>query len=213
MPSTQSFIPIKQIREGVVVLRSNALRGILMVSSLNFALKSKDEQKAVIYQFQGLLNTLDFPFEIVAQSRRLNLTGYLEQLKELEKEQDEELLQVQTKEYRKFIEELLGQGIIMSKKFFVVVPFTLWDLDDYGEKKGPFGLGSPKSLKMTEDSFQRAKSQLWQRMEFVAIGLRRCGLKSVPLRTEEIIELFWTLYHPQQAEVGYYPRIPPELIR
>ena len=120
-------------------------------------------------------------------------------------------MKIQTQEYRNFIEEMLAQGIIMSKKFFVVVPFTLWDLEDMDEKKSI--LRKPQMPNMTEENFQRAKSQLWQRMEFVAMGLRRCGLKSVPLRTEEIIELFWTQYHPQQAEVGYYPRIPPELIR
>lgn len=211
MPPSQDFIPIKELREGVVVLKNNGLRGVLMVSSLNFALKSDDEQKAVIYQFQNFINTLDFFLEIIVQSRRLNLTGYVEQLKELEQRQETELMKIQTQEYRNFIEEMLAQGIIMSKKFFVVVPFTLWDLEDMDEKKSI--LRKPQMPNMTEENFQRAKSQLWQRMEFVAMGLRRCGLKSVPLRTEEIIELFWTQYHPQQAEVGYYPRIPPELIR
>ena len=211
MPPSQNFIPIKELREGVVVLKNNGLRGVLMVSSLNFALKSDEEQKAVIYQFQNFINTLDFFLEIIVQSRRLNLTGYVEQLKELEQRQETELMKIQTQEYRNFIEEMLAQGIIMSKKFFVVVPFTLWDLEDMDEKKSI--LRKPQMPNMTEENFQRAKSQLWQRMEFVAMGLRRCGLKSVPLRTEEIIELFWTQYHPQQAEVGYYPRIPPELIR
>jgi len=210
MPSTQSFIPIEQIREGVILLKSKALRGILMVSSQNFALKSSDEQKAIIYRFQSFLNTLDFSCQIIVQSRKLNLTGYIEDLKVLEKEQNQELLKIQTREYRKFIEDLLGQGIIMSKKFFVTVPFTLWDIRSQ-EKGGLFG--KAKVPTMTEDTFQRCKAQLWQRMEFVAMGLRECGLKSVPLRTSEIIELFWTIYHPQQAEVGYYPRIPSELIQ
>lgn len=211
MPSTQSFLPIEQIREGVLVLKSKALRGILMVSSLNFSLKSREEQQAVIRRFQEFLNMLDFPCQIIVQSRRLNLTGYLEQLEELERTQEQELLKVQTREYHKFIEELLALGSIMSKKFFVVVPFTLWDTK--GTPGQGFSLKKTKVPQLTEEAFQRCKSQLWQRMEFVAMGLRSCSLKSVPLRSSEIIELFWTLHHPQQAEVGYYPQVPPELIQ
>ncbi len=211
MPSTQSFLPIEQIREGVVVLKSKALRGILMVSSVNFSLKSREEQQAVVHRFQEFLNMLDFPCQIIVQSRRLNLTGYLEQLKELERTQEQELLKVQTREYRRFIKELLAQGSIMSKKFFVVVPFTLWEATSTPGQG--FSLRKTKVPQLTEDAFQRCKNQLWQRMEFVAMGLRGCGLKSVPLRSSEIIELFWALHHPQQAEVGYYPQVPPELIQ
>jgi len=199
--STQQLLEIEQIREGVVVLKNKALRGVIMVSSLNFALKSEDEQNAIIYQFQSFLNSLDFSLETVVQSRRLNITGYLEGLKELEVKQENELLKTQTTQYREFIKDLIAGGSIMAKNFFVIVPFTLIEIP--GIKKGPT---------LTEEQFQRAKSQLWQRMEFVASGLRRCGLQCIPLNTSELIELFWSLYHPEEAEVGYYPEIPPELV-
>ena len=199
--STQQLLEVEQIREGVVVLKNKALRGVIMVSSLNFALKSEDEQNAIIYQFQSFLNSLDFSLEIIVQSRRLNITGYLEKLKELEERQENELLRTQTTQYREFIKELIAGGLIMTKSFFVIVPFTLIEIP-----------GMKKELSLTEERFQRAKSQLWQRMEFVALGLRRCGLQCIPLNTSELIELFWSLYHPEEAEVGYYPEIPPELL-
>ncbi len=211
MSSSQDFLEVSEIKEGVVVLKSKALRGILMVSSLNFALKSDDEQKATIYQFQNFLNTLDFSCQILLQSRKLNITGYIEQLKELEEQQEEELMRVQTTEYRKFVENMIAQGAIMSKKFFAIIPFTIWESRNEESKKGL--IKKPKIPTMTEEVFQRCKSQLWQRMEFVALGLRRCGLQSIPLRTSEIIELFWSLHYPSQAEVGFYPVIPPELIK
>jgi len=211
MSSSQDFLEVSEIKEGVVVLKSKALRGILMVSSLNFALKSDDEQKATIYQFQNFLNTLDFSCQILLQSRKLNITGYIEQLKELEEQQEEELMRVQTTEYRKFVENMIAQGAIMSKKFFAIIPFTIWESRNEESKKGL--IRKPKIPTMTEEVFQRCKSQLWQRMEFVALGLRRCGLQSIPLRTSEIIELFWSLHYPSQAEVGFYPVIPPELIK
>ena len=197
---TQQLLELDQIKEGVVVLKNKALRGIVMVSSQNFALKSDEEQQAIIYQFQNFLNSLDFSLEIVVQSRILNITGYLDKLKELEKKQENELLKVQTAEYHKFIKELIAGGQILAKNFFVVVPFTLIEIP--GMKKAG-----------TETQFQRAKSQLWQRMEFVALGLRRCGLQCVPLNTSELIELFWSLYHPEESEIGYYPEIPSELVR
>lgn len=206
--STQQFLEIDQIREGVVILKNKALRGVLMASSLNFALKSDDEQSAIIYQFQNFLNSLDFSCQIIVQSRRLNITGYIEKLKELEKKQENELLKIQTTGYREFIESLVGAGTIMSKTFFVVVPFSLFET----QGMAPTSLfKAPKLPTLTEEEFQRCKNQLWQRMEFVALGLRRCGLQVIPLSTLELIELFWGLYHPKEAEVGYYPEIPPEL--
>ena len=207
---TQRFLEIDQIREGIVVLRNRALRGVLLVSSLNFALKSEDEQNATIYQFQNFLNSLDFPCQILVQSRRLNITGYLEKIKELEKEQKNELLRIQTKEYYKFIKSLVEAGTIMSKSFFAVIPFTIFEAQ--GLKTPGQLLKAQQTPTLSEEEFQRCKSQIWQRMEFVALGLRRCGLRAVPLTTEELIELFWSVHHPKESEFGYYPEIPPELI-
>ena len=211
--TTQNFLEIEQIREGVVILKNKALRAVMMVSSLNFALKSDEEQASIISQFQEFLNSLDFSLQIVVQTRRLNITGYLEQLKSLESEQKNELLKTQMAEYINFIGNLVSgappagkYGEIMSKSFFVVIPFALTEAASPTQL-----LKTAKLPTLTEEKFQMAKQQLWQRMEFVAWGLRRCGLQAMPLTTPEIIELFWSLHHPKQAEVGYYPEVPPEL--
>ena len=209
--TTQQFLEIDKVKEGTIILKNKALRGIIMVSSVNFALKSEEEQNATLYQFQNFLNSLDFPVEIVIQSRRLNITGYLDKLKELEKKQEIELLKIQTEDYRKFIRDLIGGGSIMSKHFFAVVPFSLIEIPSLSHKKGV--AAKEAAIALSEERFQQAKSQLWQRMEFVGQGLRRCGLQCVPLNTNELIELFWSLYNPEEAEVGYYPEIPPEVIQ
>lgn len=209
--STQQFLEIKQVREGVIVLKDKSLRGILMVSSLNFALKSEEEQNAIVYQFQEFLNSLDFSTQILVQTRRLNITGYLDKLEELERKQKNELLKIQTKGYREFIAGMIKGEAIMKKNFFVIVPFYSSPIAIKrfgGDKKLAPG---PKGPALTEDAFQRYKSQLWQRMEFVALGLRRCGLQAIPLITPELIELFWKFHHPKEAEFGYSPEIPPEL--
>ncbi len=200
---TQQFLEIDQIREGILILKNRSLRAILMVSSLNFALKSEDEQQAIVYQFQNFLNSLDFPIEILVQSRILNIAGYLDKLKSMEAKQENELLKIQTAEYRKFINKLIAGRQILSKTFFVVVPFTLVEMPKIGGKK--------ETGKFDKEEFQRSKSQVQQRTDFVASGLRRCGLQCTFLNSLETIELFWALYHPEEAEVGYYPEIPPEM--
>ncbi|HUW72087.1 MAG TPA: hypothetical protein VMV66_02800 [Candidatus Humimicrobiaceae bacterium] len=200
---------MEQIKEDTIILKDKSLRGVIMVSSLNFVLKSEEEQNATLYRFQSFLNSLDFSIEIVAQSRRLNITGYLDRLKELEKAQEIELLKIQTTDYRKFIGDLIGGGAIMSRNFFVVIPFALIEIPGLKSKKG--SSDQEKVITLSKERFQQAKSQLWQRMEFVALGLRRCGLQCAFLSTTELIELFWSLYHPEEAEVGYYPEIPPEI--
>jgi hypothetical protein len=209
--STQQFLEIDEIKEGIMILKSKALRGVLMVSSLNFSLKSTEEQNAIIYQFQDFLNSLDFSLQIVVQSRKLNVTGYLDKLKALEEKQKNELLKTQIVEYRKFIESIILRGSIMSKNFFIIVPFAL--SETISSKKEGLFFKKPQIPTLTEEIFQRAKVQLWQRMEFIALGLRRCGLQSSPLNSPELIELLWSLHHPEDAELGYYPELPPEIIK
>jgi len=131
----------------------------------------------------------------------------IEKLKELEEKQKDELLKIQTREYYNFIKTLLAEGAIMSKNFYVIVPFYPLPITPAKGKK------EAKASILTQEQFERAKTQLWQRMEFVAHGLRGCGLFCAPLNTVELIELFWSIYHPQEAEVGYYPEVPPELLQ
>ena len=212
--STQEFLGFEEIREGTIVLPNRAIRGVLLVSSTNFSLKSPEEQDALIYQFQGFLNSLDFSLQIIIQSRLLNITGYLDRLKDLEEEQTNELLKQQTIAYRKFIEKIVGSGSILTKNFFVVVPFTLLEALPEGETRPNILKAKPKFAgKLSDEDFERMKNQLWQRIEFVALGLRRMGLHVAPLSSEELVELLWAWYHPEEAEVGYYPEVPPEVLK
>ena len=215
--ATQSFLEVQDIKEGILILKDNSIRGVLAVSSLNFSLKSEEEQTAIIYAFQNFLNSLDFFCQIVVQSRNINITPYLDSLKDLEEKQTNELLRRQTASYREFIKNMVVGDVVMTKNFYVVVPYNLMEI--FGAK----GIAKQfnvfkKSSGATQDAikdedFQRCKTQLWQRMEYLSMGLRRCGLEAVPLTTPELIELFWSIHHPDQAEVGYYPEILPELLK
>jgi len=206
-PSTQDFLKIKEVRDGFIILKNNSLRGVMMVSSINFGLKTQNSQEAIIYQFQQFLNSIDFSIQILVQTRKLNITGYLEKLKDLEKKQENELLKTQTTEYRNFIEKIVEGGTIMTKNFYIVVPYSLMEERTTTRKK----LKKVIISDLSKQDLQRCKDQLWQRMEFLGLGLRGCGLNAIPLTSPELIELFWSTYHPQQAEIGYYPEIPPEM--
>lgn len=219
--STQDFLEIRNIKEGVLILKNGGIRGVLMVSSINFALKSSEEQSAIISAFQSFLNSLDFSCQIVIQSRNLNITPYLDKIKTLEDNQENELLKTQTAAYREFIKDLVKGDSVMTKNFYVVVPYTVSEILGVGagmKNINPFSsLSGNKNQNSTKDlsdeDFEKVKNQLWQRMEFLAMGLKRCSLDVMPLTTPELIELFWSIHHPSEAEVGYSPEIAPEMLK
>ncbi len=209
--SSQEFVPIKEIRDGVVILEDGTMRMTLMASSLNFALKSTEEQEAIIDQYQDFLNSLDFSVQFFIQSRHLNIEPYLDSLREAEKAQLNELLKLQIKEYVEFVKNFVGMTEIVSKTFYVIIPFSP---PAFGGSKGgsagsPLGsiFGSFLGKKagkadFKEDRFEEYKSQLQQRVESVIQGLTRTGIRAVPLNTEELIELFYTLYNPGELAKG-----------
>jgi hypothetical protein len=141
----------------------------------------------------------------------------LDSLKDLEEKQTNELLRQQTSSYREFIKNMVVGDVVMTKNFYVVVPYNLMEI--FGVKSAGGKLfkqisgNEQKNKPMKDEDFQRCKTQLWQRMEYLAMGLRRCGLEAMPLTTPELIELFWSIHHPDQAEIGYYPEILPELLK
>lgn len=194
--STQNFIPIKEIRDSTVVMDDGSLRAVLMVSSINFALQSDDIQEAVIMQFQNFFNSLDFSIQIFLESRRLDIKPYLSLLEQKYKEQTNDLLKIQTREYINFIHDFTENTNIMRKRFFVIVPFSP---AVFGQKKGG-GLKQfiPKKQQPenSEGDFNEQKFQLEQRMMVVEQGLQRCGLRVARLGTEELVEMYYKLFNP-----------------
>src|SRR3990167_4137638 len=121
--STQRYLDVSEVRDDVIVLNDGGVRAILMVSSVNFALKSQEEQEAIVYGYQSFLNSVDFPMQMVIQSRVLNIKTYLDMLQEREKYQTNELLRIQTQQYREYIQQLIQISNIMDKNFYVTIPF------------------------------------------------------------------------------------------
>mgnify|MGYP001577107461 CR=1 FL=1 len=210
--ASQDFVQIKEIRDGVVVLKDGSLRMVLMASSLNFALKSNDEQAAIISQYQNFLNSLDFSIQIFIQSRPININPYIDFLKETEKNQSNELIQIQTREYTEFIKTLVETANIVTKNFYIVVPFNPPSIEFSGKSgilnsfTGLFKKSDTKTEQKTEEvEFEEHKEQLNQRVDVVLQELARLGVRAVPLGTEEVVELYYYLYNPGESEKGKIP--------
>lgn len=197
--STQEFIPIKEIRDGVIILKDDSYHMILMASSLNFSLKSEEEQNATLMQYQNFLNSLDFPVQIFIESRKVNITPYLTSLQESGKQQTNELIQIQIREYVEFIKNLVMTINVVSKSFYVSVPYR--SVEAQIKKGGLTGLFFKKQTSAQKnEEFQEIKLQLQQRANVVQQGLARTGIRVVSLNTEELIELFYKLFNPGELE-------------
>ncbi len=208
--STQQHLDIDRIRDGVIITKSGGMRIVLMVSAVNFGLKNEEEQNAIIGGYQNFLNSLSYPIQIVAQSRKLELSKYLKKLEELAGKQSNELLRVQMLDYIDFVRRLLDVANIMDKQFYVVVPYEPFHKKSQGvldKIKGLFMKGSREQSIEIPD-FEEAKKEIRQRASLVASGLGSLGVRAVQLSTEEIIELLYTSYNA--AAPQFYQSTSPD---
>lgn len=195
--STLQYVDVQSIKDDVVVLNNGSMRAVLLVSSLNFDLKSSDEQEAIVGAFQNFLNSLDFPLQIVVSSRKFNITPYLQMLEKSEKNQRNELLRLQTAEYHSFIKNLTEVTNIMTKLFYVVIPFAPIENTRGGFLDRVSSTFNPRQSVMEHrELFETYKNQLFQRLDHVAAGLSATGVRVTALSTDELIELLYNAYNP-----------------
>ena len=200
-PSTVRFLDIAEIRDDTVVLKDGTLRAVVLVSSINFALKSEDEQEAIITAYVSFLNSLEHSIEVVIQSRKLNIDAYMSQLVQKEREQTNELLRAQITDYRAFIKDLVELGEIMNKRFYIIVPF-----DPFTAKSKSFWtrlkeiLSPGVAIKLRDKQFQERKAGLELRLNRIMGGLQSMGLAAATLNTQTLIELYYSAYNPTAGE-------------
>ncbi len=205
--ATQQHLDIAEIRDDTLILKDGTLRAVILVSSMNFALKSDDEQQAIIQGYVQFLNTLDFPVQISIQSRKLDISGYLADLEVREKQQTNDLLRLQMADYRQFVGELVQLGDIMTKKFFVVIPYNPSSDTRHGFFKQVSAIFSASdAIRLQHAQFLERKHVLDQRVSSIIAGLSSMSLNAVPLDTQSLIELFYNSFNPdvapQQKMVG-----------
>ena len=201
--ATQEFVPIKEVRDGIVVLKDGSLRAILMASSINLALKSSDEQAAIIAQFQNFLNSLEFTAQFFVESRQLDIRPYIGLLEDRYTVELDDLMKIQIREYIAFIKDFTERANIMTKNFFIVVPYDPALIDRGGTGNALNNLipnAKQTSSAITNEQFEQYRTQLEQRMSVIEQGLVRTGVRIVKLGTEEVIELFYKLFNPGELE-------------
>lgn len=200
-PPTQNYLDIAEIRQGSVILKDGTLRAVLMVSSINFALKSEDEQQAIIQGYMSFLNSLEYPIQVVIQSRKMNIDAYMQSLNQAERETKNDALRSQILDYRSFIQELVSLGEIMQKKFYLVIPYD--PLTDKGKgffKRLGETLSPARILKLKSAQFAERKKQLDRRVSIIQGALQSMSLNSVQLDTQGLMELYYNAYNPDVFE-------------
>ena len=197
---SQKLVPIEDIHDGIVILKDRSMRMILMASSINFALKSEEEQMGVLMQFQNFLNSLEFTTQIYIQSRRLDIKPYLSLLQTRLNADVTDLMRIQIQEYIEFVRNFTENTNIMSKTFFIVVPYYP-GVSTENVTGGVFSAKKTSEQKKESslERFEEGRSQLQQRANIVRQGLARTGIRITPLGTEEIVELFYKIFNPSDA--------------
>jgi hypothetical protein len=199
--STQLYMNIAEIKDDVVILKNGGVRAILQTNSVNFNLKSEEEQNAIIYAYQSFLNSLNFPIQIVIRSRKLDIDKYIENVKEIGDGHQNQLLKKQTGQYCEYIQKLVEYADIMEKSFYVVVPFSPYR----SQNKNMFSKfierisasDSIDAIKQRHREFDELKKELSQRVSTVKSGLEACHLRVAQLTTHQLIELFYQIYNPE----------------
>jgi type IV secretory pathway VirB4 component len=193
--STQAYLDVAEVKEGTIVLKDGSLRAVIVVASTNFSLKSAEEQNALISSYQDFLNSLEFPVQILMQSRKLDIHSYLDKLRAIMQEQSNELLRLQTQEYIEYIAKLIEFASIMNKTFYVIVPLSV-----VAARQGFFAklgnmMNPVKTINMKSQEFERKREELYQRVNQVMGALNGMGLRAIVLSTEELVEMLYNSYN------------------
>ncbi|MDB5175774.1 MAG: hypothetical protein JWM81_632 [Candidatus Saccharibacteria bacterium] len=205
--STQNTLQIAEIRDGIVIMNDGSFRSVVMVKSINFDLMSIQEQEAVEYSYQGFLNSLYFPIQIFVRSQKVDLQPYIEKLDKIRTEHDNMLLALLMEDYITYIDNVSRQTNIMDKKFYVVIPFfptedlkqTLAQSKSFISNITSVFKTKEQHVTINEADLEKAKSELRNRVQSVMSGLLQCGIKGLPLDTQELIEVYYDTYNPDTA--------------
>lgn len=176
--SSRQQINIKGVRDGVLLLPGNQYRVVLRASSINFELKSDEEQDAIVETYQSFLNSLASPVQIIVRIREMDLKKYLDDFRSVLDNEADAVYHEQILNYTEFVQQLVSTNKILSRQFYVVVPFV----------------GNEKT------EFETVREQLTLHAEIVAKGLERTGIQTRRLDALEVLDLFYSFYNPAQAK-------------
>ncbi|HPT66117.1 MAG TPA: hypothetical protein PK257_02285 [Candidatus Woesebacteria bacterium] len=202
--STQEHLPIEDIIDGIVMLKDGSCSIVLSVSSVNFDLLSEQEQSALVFAYGGIINSLNFPIQIIIQSHSKDVSSYLKNLENIQEKQVNPQLKERIKQYRKFIEETVKKNNVLSKSFYIAVSFSTLELGiKSGGVKGAM-MFLPKNKKQElpftkEYILEKAKASLEPKRDHLVRLFSRLGLEIEPLNNKKLIDLFYRTYNEETA--------------
>ena len=202
--STQNALEIAEIRDGIVIMNDGTFRAVVMCQSINFDLMSPAEREAIEFSYQGFLNSLYFPIQVFIRSQKIDIRPYIDKLDKIRTEHDNMLLALLMEDYINYLEVIAQQTNIMDKKFYLVIPFEP-ELDVQKAVKASKGFfqtifgKKDQRVVINEPDLERAKTELKNRIQAVMNGLQQCQISSLPLDTQELIELYYDAYNPDTA--------------
>jgi len=204
--NTETMLPISEIRGDTMVLKDGGLRSIIRVSGLNLDLKNADEQEVVIQQYKRFLNGLDFPIQILVRSTYLDLTHYLNYMKDKVKVIDNDILRLHGDQYVSFLDDInLAQGLIYVKEFYIIVPYYAEGAEDESSIKKSWrqkflnvleSKDSAEKIVQRYRSFVKNRKFLDTRCALIAEGLKGLGIDTERLELSEIVSLLFKFYNP-----------------
>ncbi len=204
--STQSTLQISELRDGLVIMKDGSFRAVVACQSINFDLMSEAEREAVEFSYQDFLNSLNFTTQILIRSQRVDIGPYIERLTEIRKNNDNMLLGVLMDDYIDFIDRLSQEANIMDKSFFIIIPYyTSAEAEKVLTQTRNFfsGLSSksktPEVTKIDRTTYDKAITEINNRVETVISGLFNIGVRSVRLNTRELGALYYNFNNPDTA--------------
>lgn len=199
--TTQQFLDIYDITNEVLILKNGTSAIVLTVDAMNFGLLAEEEQDAIMYAYAGLLNSLNYPIQIVVQSKTKDVTGYLRKLSEQEEKTANETMKKRIAQYRLFVANLIHERNVLDKRFYVVIPATSIEMGFLGAQsfvpgKDDFNISDVERSVIIE----KATNLLEPKRDHLISQFARIGLYSRQLNTQEIIQLFYVNYNPESTE-------------
>ena len=203
--STQSTLLISELRDNVVIMKDGSFRAVVACKSINFDLMSDMEREGIEYSYQNFLNSLNFTTQILVRSQRVDIGPYIERLSEIRRNNDNMLLGVLMDDYINFIDILSQEANIMDKSFFIVVPYySSPDAEKVMQQTKNFFKSlskskAPEVTKIDRATYDKALTELTNRIDTVISGLFQIGISSVRLNTRELAELYYNFNNPDTA--------------
>ncbi len=206
--STQRNLAFSEVRDNVLIMKDGSSRLVLKCSSINFLLKSTEEQDAIIISFQRFLNTLKFPIQILVRSKKLDIDSYLENLKEKALKQKNSLMQNQTYEYIEYLKKLIEVAQIMKKEFYIIVPFDyledisvrdismFWPIKQFWTSLFNSWVDISKIKSQIRQQF-KVKKELLSRSNSIKLWLENIWVKATELEKNELIDFLIDYYNPR----------------